>query len=57
MSPIHFDDVCCFVLFYALLRFVVELLHDYEAAWLWIGTGQLFNLVMAVMGLVMLIHS
>lgn len=48
--------VSLFVLFYALLRFFVDLLRDYEAAWLGIGTGQLFNLVMAMIGLVMLIH-
>jgi phosphatidylglycerol:prolipoprotein diacylglycerol transferase len=44
-----------FVFLYALLRFAVDLFRDYEAAWLGIGTGQVFNLVMAAAGLVMLI--
>ncbi|NNF23807.1 MAG: prolipoprotein diacylglyceryl transferase [Rhodobacteraceae bacterium] len=44
-----------FVLFYALLRFLVDLFRDYEAAWLGIGTGQVFNLVMAAAGLMLLI--
>ncbi len=44
-----------FVLLYALLRFLVDLYRDYEAAWLGIGTGQLFNLALAAAGLVLLI--
>lgn len=44
-----------FVLLYAALRFAVDLFRDYEAAWLGIGTGQVFNLVMAAAGLLLLI--
>jgi phosphatidylglycerol:prolipoprotein diacylglycerol transferase len=44
-----------FVLLYAGLRFAVDLLRDYEAAWLGIGTGQVFNLTMALAGLAVLI--
>ncbi len=44
-----------FLFLYAGLRFAVDLLRDYEAAWLGIGTGQVFNLAMAVVGLLMLI--
>jgi len=44
-----------FVFLYAGLRFLVDLFRDYEAAWLGIGTGQFFNLVMAAAGLVLLI--
>ena len=47
--------VSIFVLLYAGLRFAVDLFRDYEAAWLGIGTGQVFNLVMAAAGLIMLI--
>jgi phosphatidylglycerol:prolipoprotein diacylglycerol transferase len=47
--------VSIFVLLYAGLRFAVDLFRDYEAAWLGIGTGQVFNLVMATAGLVMVI--
>ncbi len=47
--------VSIFVLLYAGLRFAVDLFRDYEAAWLGIGTGQVFNLIMAAAGLLMLI--
>ena len=47
--------VSLFVFLYAGLRFAVDLFRDYEAAWLGIGTGQVFNLVMAAAGLLMLI--
>lgn len=43
-----------FVTLYALLRFAVDLFRDYEASWLGIGTGQVFNLVMGLTGLAML---
>ncbi|MFY0691483.1 MAG: prolipoprotein diacylglyceryl transferase [Paracoccaceae bacterium] len=43
-----------FVTLYAGLRFAVDLLRDYEAAWLGLGTGQVFNLVMTGLGLVLL---
>lgn len=46
-----------FVFLYAGLRFSVDLFRDYEAAWLGIGTGQVFNLLMAVAGLIMLIWT
>ena len=44
-----------FLLLYAGLRFAVDLLRDYEAAWLGLGTGQVFNLAMAGVGLLLLI--
>lgn len=44
-----------FVFHYAGLRFAVDLLRDYEAAWLGIGTGQIFNLVVATAGLILMI--
>ena len=44
-----------FIFLYAGLRFLVDLFRDYEAAWLGIGTGQVFNLLMAAAGLIMLI--
>ena len=44
-----------FIFLYAALRFSVDIFRDYEAAWLGIGTGQVFNLAMAVAGLAMLI--
>ncbi|WP_068115901.1 prolipoprotein diacylglyceryl transferase [Tropicimonas marinistellae] len=44
-----------FVFLYAGLRFLVDLFRDYEAAWLGIGTGQFFNLVMAAAGFVLLL--
>ena len=46
-----------FIFLYAALRFSVDLFRDYEAAWLGIGTGQVFNLVMAAAGLAMLIWT
>jgi phosphatidylglycerol:prolipoprotein diacylglycerol transferase len=44
-----------FVFLYAALRFAVDLFRDYESAWLGIGTGQIFNLAMAALGLLLLI--
>jgi phosphatidylglycerol:prolipoprotein diacylglycerol transferase len=44
-----------FILLYAGLRFMVDLFRDYEAAWLGLGTGQVFNLIMATTGLLMLV--
>jgi phosphatidylglycerol:prolipoprotein diacylglycerol transferase len=44
-----------FVTLYAFLRFAVDLFRDYEGAWLGLGTGQVFNLVMGVSGLAMLV--
>ena len=44
-----------FVLLYATLRFAVDVFRDYEAAWLGLGTGQVFNLVMAAIGLFLLV--
>lgn len=49
--------VSLFVLLYAGLRFAVDLFRDYEAAWLGIGTGQVFNLLMAAAGLILLIRT
>ena len=46
-----------FLLLYAGLRFAVDLFRDYEAAWLGIGTGQVFNLAMATLGLIFLIRT
>lgn len=46
-----------FIFLYAGLRFAVDLFRDYEAAWLGIGTGQVFNLLMAATGLIMLIWT
>jgi phosphatidylglycerol:prolipoprotein diacylglycerol transferase len=46
-----------FVFLYAGLRFAVDTFRDYEAAWLGIGTGQVFNLVMAAAGLAMLVWT
>ncbi|MFQ5624345.1 MAG: prolipoprotein diacylglyceryl transferase [Paracoccaceae bacterium] len=42
-----------FLFLYAGLRFAVDVLRDYEAAWLGIGTGQVFNLFLAAVGLTM----
>lgn len=39
-----------FVVLYAGLRFLVDLLRDYEAYWLGLDTGQYFNLLMAILG-------
>ena len=44
-----------FVALYASMRFAVDLLRDYEAAWLGLGTGQVFNLVMAAIGFLLLL--
>ena len=49
--------VSLFVFLYAGLRFAVDLFRDYEAAWLGIGTGQVFNLLMALAGLILLIRT
>ncbi len=46
-----------FVFLYAGLRFAVDIFRDYEAAWLGIGTGQVFNLAMAAIGLILLIRA
>ena len=46
-----------FIFLYAGLRFAVDLFRDYEAAWLGIGTGQVFNLLMAAAGLIMLVRT
>ena len=46
-----------FVFLYAGLRFAVDLFRDYEAAWLGIGTGQVFNLLMATAGLILLVWT
>jgi phosphatidylglycerol:prolipoprotein diacylglycerol transferase len=45
-----------FVFLYALLRFLVDLLRDYESYWmLGIDTGQVFNLIMAAIGAALLV--
>jgi phosphatidylglycerol:prolipoprotein diacylglycerol transferase len=43
-----------FVFLYAMLRFWVDLLRDYEAYWLGLDTGQYFNLLMSGVGLALL---
>jgi phosphatidylglycerol---prolipoprotein diacylglyceryl transferase len=40
-----------FVLWYGLLRVLVDFFRDYDSYWFGIGRGQYFNLVMAVVGL------
>ena len=40
-----------FVLWYGLLRLVVDHFRDYDSYWLGIGRGQYFNLLMAMIGL------
>ena len=45
-----------FVFLYAALRFAVDVFRDYEAVWLGIDTGQVFNLAMAAAGLGMLLY-
>jgi len=40
-----------FVLWYGLLRLVVDHFRDYDSYWLGIGRGQYFNLLMALVGL------
>ena len=49
--------VSLFVFLYAGLRFAVDIFRDYEAAWLGIGTGQVFNLLMAATGLILLYRT
>ena len=44
-----------FVFWYGALRFVVDQCRDYEAYLLGLGTGQYFNLAMALAGVVLLI--
>ncbi len=44
-----------FILLYALLRFFVDTLRDYESYWLGLGKGQFFNLAMAGLGLCLLV--
>lgn len=44
-----------FVSLYAGLRFTVDLLRDYEAAWFGLGTGQIFNLIMALAGVLIFV--
>jgi phosphatidylglycerol:prolipoprotein diacylglycerol transferase len=44
-----------FLFLYAGLRFVIDLLRDYEGAWLGIGQGQYFNLATALLGLAYLV--
>lgn len=46
-----------FLFLYAGLRFLVDLLRDYEGGWLGIGQGQYFNLAMAAIGLVCLVWA
>ncbi len=45
-----------FLALYGGLRFAVDIFRDYEAAWLGIGTGQVFNLLMAAAGATMLLY-
>lgn len=45
-----------FLFLYAGLRFAVDLFRDYEAAWLGIGTGQVFNLIMTAAGFAILFY-
>ena len=47
--------VSIFVILYAALRFAVDLYRDYEASWLGLGTGQVFNLAMAASGVALLL--
>ena len=44
-----------FIFLYAFLRFLVDLFRDYESAWAGLGTGQVFNLAMAAIGLAVLL--
>jgi phosphatidylglycerol:prolipoprotein diacylglycerol transferase len=46
-----------FVFLYSGLRFLVDLLRDYEAYWFGLDTGQYFNLLMATLGIGMLIWA
>jgi len=53
----HGVAMSAFVFLYALLRFLVDLLRDYESYWmLGIDTGQVFNLIMAAIGLALLVR-
>jgi phosphatidylglycerol:prolipoprotein diacylglycerol transferase len=53
----HGVAMSAFVFLYALLRFLVDLLRDYESYWMWgIDTGQVFNLIMAAIGLALLVR-
>ncbi len=45
-----------FLALYGGLRFAVDIFRDYEAAWLGIGTGQVFNLLMAAAGAAMFLY-
>jgi len=45
-----------FLALYGGLRFAVDVFRDYEAAWLGIGTGQVFNLLMAAAGTAMFVY-
>lgn len=47
--------MAAFVFAYAALRLFVDAFRDYESYWLGLGKGQFFNLVMAVIGLLLLI--
>jgi len=46
-----------FVLWYGLLRVLVEIFRDYDSYWFGIGRGQYFNLVMAVVGLCIVVAA
>lgn len=46
-----------FVLLYGGLRFLVDLLRDYESAFLGLDTGQYFNLLMTAFGAVLLVRA
>jgi phosphatidylglycerol---prolipoprotein diacylglyceryl transferase len=41
----------CFVLWYGLLRVLVDVFRVYDSYWLGVGRGQYFNLIMAAAGL------
>jgi phosphatidylglycerol---prolipoprotein diacylglyceryl transferase len=46
-----------FVLWYGLLRVLVDLFREYDSYWLGIGRGQYFNLFMAVAGLCIIVAA
>lgn len=46
----------CFIFLYAFLRFLVDLFRDYEATWLGLDKGQIFNLIMSAIGLALLVY-
>ena len=46
-----------FVLWYGLLRLFVDYFREYDSYWFGIGRGQYFNLLMAVVGLVIIIAA